>query len=168
MYHVLTHRLGPSVSAPPINSLSPAELDYSFVAGAVELYPLGSRIAYGALGALALWHAVGGLAIVRRRWAPAGTRLLDKLIGGGRRSTLGDSSSSSSLNPSPVAPTAIGKLTPSVKRSWLFTPRALSTIVGSSLIALAIYRLEHDAFVPAHLSRRIAESHRILLPWLFK
>lgn len=155
-YHVLTHRLGPASPRSPINALSPAELDYSFVAGAIDLYPLGSRLAYGALGGLALWHALGGLAIVRHRWGAEGLQILDRLLGRPDRASL--KSGTAATNP-------MSRLS---SRRRLLNSRTIGTVVGCAILALGLYRLEHDAFIPAHLRRRIAESHRIYLPWLFK
>lgn len=154
--HLLTHRVGPASSAPPIHALSPAEMDYTFAAAALAAWPALTTVTYGALVGLGLWHALGGLAIVRRRW---GGRLAALLPRFARRSTAPAVAS--------AAPSTAG-VPRAARRSALVGGRMAGTLVGLSVLAVSLYRLQKDAFVPAQLHRRVVASHRAVLPWLYK
>lgn len=148
-HHVLTHRLGPASSTPTVRNLSPSELDYSYVAASLELYPLLEGLTYGLLAGAGIWHALGGLQIVHRRW---GRPLLQHL--------------SRSAN---IRPPSLDLASRWTTGSALFKdPRRWTTVLGSLLLVIGLVRLQKDAFVPAHLSRRVAEAHRIVLPWLYR
>ncbi|WWC60407.1 uncharacterized protein I303_102979 [Kwoniella dejecticola CBS 10117] len=61
--HIFTHRLIPSSSQPPINSLSPSELNWEFVG--YNLRSPISWISYLSLVGMATWHSVvGGMKVV--------------------------------------------------------------------------------------------------------
>ncbi|KAJ9125610.1 hypothetical protein QFC22_000572 [Naganishia vaughanmartiniae] len=64
--HVLTHRLIPSSSAQPINGLSPAELDYSFVSYGLRMWPVVSWTTYALLIVTGVSHGMSGLPKVFR------------------------------------------------------------------------------------------------------
>lgn len=75
--HIITHRLIPSSSAPPIRELSPSELGWEFVG--YNLRSWGAWIAYLGLVGAGAWHAlVGGMKVatwlksLRRRPARGG------------------------------------------------------------------------------------------------
>ncbi|WVO24834.1 uncharacterized protein IAS62_006213 [Cryptococcus decagattii] len=60
--HIITHRLIPSSSAPPIRELSPSELGWEFVG--YNLKSWGAWIAYLGLVGAGVWHAlVGGMKV---------------------------------------------------------------------------------------------------------
>ena len=62
--HYLTHRVYPTISAAPINSFGPAELDYEFVKTGLQTWPLRSWLLYaGLIGCVAL-HSVEGVSII--------------------------------------------------------------------------------------------------------
>ncbi|PWN20128.1 hypothetical protein BCV69DRAFT_220550 [Microstroma glucosiphilum] len=66
--HLTLHRLRPLSSSYPINSLSPSELDYSFVHFGATLYPHLYTTSMVALTAVAAYHVAGGAGIIGRRW----------------------------------------------------------------------------------------------------
>lgn len=62
--HYLTHRVYPTISAAPIHSFGPAELDYEFVKTGLRTWPLRSWLLYiGLVGCVAL-HSVEGISII--------------------------------------------------------------------------------------------------------
>ena len=62
--HYFTHRVYPTISAAPIHSFGPAELDYEFVKTGLSTWPLRSWFLYvGLVGCVAL-HAVEGINII--------------------------------------------------------------------------------------------------------
>lgn len=66
--HLTLHRLRPLSSSYPINSLSPSELDYSFVHFGAALYPRLYTASMVALTGVAAYHVAGGAGIIGRRW----------------------------------------------------------------------------------------------------
>lgn len=132
--HVAVHRILPSSSRPPISSLSPSELDLSYVGYAVRSWPWSSAVTYGALTALAVWHVVGGLVLVGR-----------SLGWGAKRAALFEEKGN----------TATKK---SRRVSWRTSLTALVTTVS----AVALFRLSRDAFVSKAMGARIEAVHRLV------
>ena len=85
--HYLTHRVYPTISAAPINSFGPAELDYEFVKTGLQTWPLRSWLLYaGLIGCVAL-HSVEGISIITaaqygKALVPKSRRKLVSLIAG--------------------------------------------------------------------------------------
>ncbi|KAH7340416.1 hypothetical protein B0J17DRAFT_318298 [Rhizoctonia solani] len=65
--HVATHRLIPSISAPPISSISPSELDYTFVHFGLKNWPIRSWAMYAVLVGTGVAHAIYGIPVVWRQ-----------------------------------------------------------------------------------------------------
>jgi hypothetical protein len=63
--HLASHRIFPSDPSPPINSLSPSELGFDYVAWGLYVRPFTSALAYLAIVGTGVWHAsVGSMKIV--------------------------------------------------------------------------------------------------------
>lgn len=62
--HVLTHRFDPMDPTPPIFSLGPAQLDFSFVQHALQKFPIRSAVLYLALLGAVMTHALQGGALL--------------------------------------------------------------------------------------------------------
>ncbi|KAF9060706.1 hypothetical protein BDP27DRAFT_1394358 [Rhodocollybia butyracea] len=58
--HFCIHRLLPTTSSPPVSSLGPSELDFSFVQYGLHNYPIVSWTLYATLVGAAVIHAVEG------------------------------------------------------------------------------------------------------------
>ncbi|CAE6525076.1 unnamed protein product [Rhizoctonia solani] len=65
--HIATHRLIPSSPAPPISSISPSELDYTFIHFGLKNWPVRSWIMYAVLVGAGLTHAIYGMPVVWRQ-----------------------------------------------------------------------------------------------------
>lgn len=60
--HILTHRVIPSLSTPPISNLSPSELTYSnFVNYSLRFRPYFSIFTYTTLSTILTYHSIAGL-----------------------------------------------------------------------------------------------------------
>ncbi|KAG8929486.1 hypothetical protein FRC01_004259 [Tulasnella sp. 417] len=68
--HFATHRLYPSIPDPPINALSPSELDYEYVKFGLQTWPWRNTLLYLVLVAGTATHAVEGLRVMIRVWQP--------------------------------------------------------------------------------------------------
>ncbi|QRW00341.1 hypothetical protein RhiJN_28359 [Ceratobasidium sp. AG-Ba] len=64
--HIATHRLLPSTPSPPISSISPSELDFSFVNFGLKNWPARSWIMYSVLVGAGIMHVTYGAPIVWR------------------------------------------------------------------------------------------------------
>ncbi|KAF8968292.1 hypothetical protein BDZ97DRAFT_1655286 [Flammula alnicola] len=62
--HYLTHRAYPTLSAPPILAVGPAELDYEFVKTGLQTWPVRSWLLYAGLVLSTTLHAVDGMTIL--------------------------------------------------------------------------------------------------------
>ena len=116
-------------------------MDLSYVGYAVARWPWLSPITYGALVALATWHAVGGLAIVGRRsgWTKAA------------RAAEEDSVDGEEIKPPARASRkSLGGV------SW----RAGLTALATAVTGIALYRLAKDVFVSKAMGARIEYVHR--------
>ena len=65
LQHTLLNRIIPVRAEAPIWSLSPSELDYTYVSFGLERFSLITGIAYAGLVGLGSWHVVSGAAMVR-------------------------------------------------------------------------------------------------------
>lgn len=85
--HYLTHRVYPAISAAPIHSFGPAELDYEFVKTGLQTWPSRSWLLYiGLVGCVAL-HSVEGIGIITttqfgKALVPKSKRKLASLLAG--------------------------------------------------------------------------------------
>jgi len=61
-----THRLLPSVSAPPISSLSPSEMNFEFVKAGLSVWPVFTWMGYASLVSVVLLHGAEGASVVLR------------------------------------------------------------------------------------------------------
>lgn len=147
LLHILVHRIVPLSARPPISSLSPSELDLSYVGYAVSKWPWISTVTYGALVALGTWHAVGGLAIVGRRsgWAKASHTV--------------DAATEAEDEP------AVKR---SRKGSSVLSWRAGLTVLASAVTGVALYRLAQDVFVSKAMAGRIEFVHRRVAALLYR
>ncbi|PAV19390.1 hypothetical protein PNOK_0432400 [Pyrrhoderma noxium] len=66
--HILIHRFYPSDPSPPISSLGPGQLDYSFVQYALQNWPIRSTILYMALTSATIMHAIEGSSLLWKRY----------------------------------------------------------------------------------------------------
>ena len=141
LLHILVHRIVPASAKPPISSLSPSELDLSYVGHAVATWPYVSTVTYGALVALGVWHAVGGLAIVSRRsgWAKA-------------KPVTVDAAEEEESGPVVVKATK--------RASSLVSWRAGLTSLATAVTGVALFRLTQDVFVTKAMAGRIEYVHR--------
>ncbi|KAF8610612.1 hypothetical protein BDV93DRAFT_463644 [Ceratobasidium sp. AG-I] len=73
--HISTHRLNPSTPSPAISSISPSELDFSFVHFGLQNWPIRSWAMYSILVGAGLFHVTYGVLIV---WRQTMLRLLKK------------------------------------------------------------------------------------------
>lgn len=73
--HIATHRLQPSAPSPPISSISPSELDFSFVYFGLQNWPIRSWAMYSVLVGAGLFHVAYGIPVV---WRQTALRLLKK------------------------------------------------------------------------------------------
>lgn len=73
--HVLTNRLIPSTSTPPIQALSPSELDYDYVKIGLMVWPFRSTLIYGSLLISTALHGGEGVNIILRTWLPRAKRM---------------------------------------------------------------------------------------------
>lgn len=139
LLHIFVHRIVPKSSRPPISSLSPAELDLSYVGHAVAKWPWISTVTYGALVALGVWHTVGGLAIISRRsgWARATVSTEPEVEGEPERTAK-----------------------PAKKTSTMASWRAGLTALATAITGVALYRLAQDVFVTKAMAGRIEYVHR--------
>lgn len=64
--HYFLHRLAPSSPAPPINALSPSELDYEFVKTALREWPVRNWVGYVGLTLAVALHASEGAHLMLR------------------------------------------------------------------------------------------------------
>ncbi|KZT03481.1 uncharacterized protein LAESUDRAFT_659563 [Laetiporus sulphureus 93-53] len=62
--HTLTHRIYPSLPIAPIFSLSPSELDFSYVQYVLDAYPWRSWLGYGMLVGCVVWHGTEGVRLI--------------------------------------------------------------------------------------------------------
>ncbi|THH04030.1 hypothetical protein EW145_g5825 [Phellinidium pouzarii] len=62
--HVLIHRVYPTDPAIPISALGPAQLDFTFVQYALQVWPVRNSLMYTALVAATLTHALEGAALL--------------------------------------------------------------------------------------------------------
>lgn len=65
--HIATHRLIPSNPSPPISSISPSELDFTFVHFGLKNWPVRSWAMYSALVGAGITHAIYGMPVVWRQ-----------------------------------------------------------------------------------------------------
>ncbi|KDN41937.1 hypothetical protein RSAG8_07154, partial [Rhizoctonia solani AG-8 WAC10335] len=65
--HIATHRLIPSTPAPPISSISPSELDYTFVHFGLKNWPTRSWVMYAVLVGSGITHAIYGTPVSSRQ-----------------------------------------------------------------------------------------------------
>ncbi|CAE6492504.1 unnamed protein product [Rhizoctonia solani] len=65
--HIATHRLFPSIPTPPISSISPSELDYTFVHFGLKNWPIRSWIMYATLVGSGITHVIYGIPVVWRQ-----------------------------------------------------------------------------------------------------
>ncbi|KIO31161.1 hypothetical protein M407DRAFT_68356 [Tulasnella calospora MUT 4182] len=68
--HFATHRLYPSIPDPPINALSPGELDYEYVKFGLQAWPWRNTLLYLVLVAGTATHALEGARAMIRFWQP--------------------------------------------------------------------------------------------------
>ncbi|KAI0046914.1 hypothetical protein FA95DRAFT_1541856 [Auriscalpium vulgare] len=80
--HLATHRLYPTIPAPPISALGPSELDYEFVKAGLHAWPVRSALLYGTLVLGVALHTADGLHIIYTTWLPGAK---DALFGLSRR-----------------------------------------------------------------------------------
>ncbi|CAE6432804.1 unnamed protein product [Rhizoctonia solani] len=73
--HIATHRLIPSSPTPPISSISPSELDYTFVHFGLKNWPVRSWVMYALLVGAGITHAIYGMPVV---WRQTTLKLLKK------------------------------------------------------------------------------------------
>ena len=66
--HILIHRFYPSDPSPPISSLGPGQLDYSFVQYALQNWPIRSTILYMTLTSATIMHAIEGSSLLWKRY----------------------------------------------------------------------------------------------------
>ncbi|KAG9104166.1 hypothetical protein FRC06_004803 [Ceratobasidium sp. 370] len=64
--HIATHRILPSTPSPPVSSISPSELDFSFVNFGLKNWPVRSWIMYSVLVGAGVMHVTYGAPIVWR------------------------------------------------------------------------------------------------------
>ncbi|KAG8746679.1 hypothetical protein FRC10_003983 [Ceratobasidium sp. 414] len=64
--HIATHRILPSTPAPPISSISPSELDFSFVNFGLKNWPVRSWVMYSILVGAGIMHVTYGAPMVWR------------------------------------------------------------------------------------------------------
>ncbi|KAF5367660.1 hypothetical protein D9757_010967 [Collybiopsis confluens] len=62
--HFGIHRLAPTESSPPVLSLGPSELDYSFVQYGLQIWPIRTWTMYTALVGATILHAVEGARVL--------------------------------------------------------------------------------------------------------
>lgn len=62
--HYFTHRVNPTISAAPIHSFGPAELDYEFVKTGLQTWPFRSWALYIGLVTCVVMHSVEGVSII--------------------------------------------------------------------------------------------------------
>ncbi|EJD06299.1 uncharacterized protein FOMMEDRAFT_77423 [Fomitiporia mediterranea MF3/22] len=62
--HVLIHRIYSTDPSPPISSIGPAQLDFSFVQHALSKFPIRSLLMYGALAGASILHALEGFSLL--------------------------------------------------------------------------------------------------------
>ncbi|CEL52270.1 hypothetical protein RSOLAG1IB_00810 [Rhizoctonia solani AG-1 IB] len=74
--HIATHRLIPSSPTPPISSISPSELDYTFVHFGLKNWPLRSWAMYAMLVGAGITHIIYGMPLV---WHQTTLKLLKKV-----------------------------------------------------------------------------------------
>lgn len=67
--HVLSHRLAPSSSLAPVNSLSPSQLDFEYVKVGLKVWPILNWTLYSTLVIGMAFHAVEGAAYMYRVWS---------------------------------------------------------------------------------------------------
>lgn len=108
-------------------------MDLSFVGYAVQCWPVVTGVLYGGVVGLGVWHAVGGMAIVLRRWGSGKTSQEEGEVKRKKK-----------------------------EKSWVGW-RANLTVAISSLMAVALVRLRNDAFVTKSLAGRIESVHRKVL-----
>lgn len=85
--HYLTHRIYPTISAAPIHSFGPAELDYEFVKTGLQTWPLRSWFLYIGLVSCVALHSVEGISLITatkfgKAVVPKSKRKLVSLIAG--------------------------------------------------------------------------------------
>ncbi|QRW27223.1 hypothetical protein RhiXN_01818 [Rhizoctonia solani] len=73
--HIATHRLIPSSPVPPISSISPSELDYTFVHFGLRNWPIRSWLMYAVLVGAGITHVIHGMPVV---WRQTALKLLKK------------------------------------------------------------------------------------------
>ncbi|KAJ1310244.1 hypothetical protein OPQ81_006986 [Rhizoctonia solani] len=86
--HIATHRLIPSTPTPPISSISPSELDYTFVHFGLKNWPVRSWVMYAVLVGCGITHAIYGIPVV---WRQTMLKLLKKVRAVHSESRLGTS-----------------------------------------------------------------------------
>lgn len=62
--HIIIHRLLPTDPEPPIYSIGPAQLDFSFVQHALQKFPTRSLLMYGGLAGAAILHMLEGTSLL--------------------------------------------------------------------------------------------------------
>jgi hypothetical protein len=89
--HALTNRVVPALdSKPPINNLSPSELDYTFAGYGLKKWPITNWTIYGLLITCGAWHVLAGSRKLLA-WIQGKRRAADTAqIPGGRSGFEGD------------------------------------------------------------------------------
>ncbi|KAF8485637.1 hypothetical protein JB92DRAFT_1538171 [Gautieria morchelliformis] len=66
--HILTHRVIPSDTSPPISALSPSELNFEFVKAGLAGWPVRSSVLYAGLVLCGVVHTFEGWDVILRMW----------------------------------------------------------------------------------------------------
>lgn len=135
--HLTLHRLRPLCSAYPINSLSPSELDYSFVHFGAALYPRIYTASMVGLVTVAAYHVAGGAGIIGRRWGLKYRARREAALGAGMGVSTG-------------GPEGAGKARQTRKRKRKQGP-LVPALLGSALVLLGFWGIVRDEEGGSHL-----------------
>ncbi|PPQ97973.1 hypothetical protein CVT26_003122 [Gymnopilus dilepis] len=78
--HYLTHRAYPTIEAPPIDAVGPAELNYEFVKTGLKGWPIRSWFLYGGLVLSVTLHLVDGMTLIWNTWLKDSMSLVFKRL----------------------------------------------------------------------------------------
>lgn len=130
LVHTYLHRIAPLDSRPPISSLSPSELDYTFVHYGLRVYPWLYWSSIVGLVATASYHVAGGVGIIGQRMV---------LQARARRARTQQQAGSNSA--------AKAKPTDKKRKQGPAKP----ALIGSLLVLLGVWGIYGDAEVPHKL-----------------
>ncbi|WVQ93497.1 hypothetical protein IAU59_000571 [Kwoniella sp. CBS 9459] len=168
--HVLTHRLVPMSTRPPISSLSPSELGWEFVGH--NLQSAVSWVAYLGLVGAGVWHAaVGSMKIVSwlksRRAAKAPTVVDSRGEATQTPSVNGEGSVSEANKTSAKKPTELtstARPRPVISRRRKIGLRGI-IVLFLGTISIGLYRVRSDTGLVSAVMKRRYDAVFARVPW---